>query len=136
MSFILVGFGLICAFAGIQSLRRSHEILTSGQKTDAVVVAIERASFTERSQAKGWRAIYSYKDQHGREHRYPGGRISTSKTSFKLGERLPVVFDPGSPNEVVEAGSLKIYAGSALYLLFASAMIAVGVAAYIYDWAL
>ncbi len=133
---LLTGFGLICLFLGITSLRQAREHYAKGQKADAVVVDIEEISWYPGGsgpQAHGFRAVYSYRDQAGNEHRLPGGTKSTSKAGFTLGEHKTIVYDPDSPTEVLDESS-KVYASGAFYLVMAVAMIVVGILGFLNNW--
>lgn|GEM_PF-4142538 len=133
MSVVLIGFGLICLLIGVASMRKAREFYANGQEVEAVVTEISEITWygTDGRQARGFRAVYSYKDADGKEHQVPGNSRSTLKSQFSLGERKTVVINPDAPTEVLDEQA-KVNATGTVYIAGSLVMIAAGVAWFIY----
>ncbi len=136
MSIIIILFGLVFLWAGVINWRESREHFRRGQKTEAVIVALEDTYIqnTESLQsAKAYRAVYAYTDNDGNEHRMPGRRKSTRKGAFKIGARKIVYFDPDFPMQALDTPT-KVFSSLTFALVAGVAMVVFGIAALVLDW--
>ncbi len=136
MSIILIILGLVFLGAGVNGWRESREHFKRGQKTEAVIVALEDTyieSLDNKKSVKGYRAVYAYRDNDGNEHRMPGSRKSTSKSAFPIGARKTVFFNADRPMEVQDSPA-KVFSGLAFAVVAGACLVAVGIAALLLDW--
>ncbi len=137
-SIILIVFGLVFLWAGVNGWRESREHFKRGQKTEAVIVALENTHLqgTDNTKpVKGYRAIYAYRDEDGNAHQMPGSGKSTRKGAFPIGARKTVFFNPDRPIEVQDSPA-RVFS-SLTFALVAGAgagMIAFGIADLVLDW--
>jgi hypothetical protein len=135
VSVIIIIFGLVFLYAGVNGLREARAHFNRGQQTDAVIVELgdTYTSNTDGPRKKAYYAIYAYRDDAGNEHRIRGGHTSTSKGSFPIGKRKTVYYNPDFPMEVRDT-PLKEFSGLIFALVAGVAMVAFGVAAIALDW--
>lgn len=135
MAVIIILFGLVFVYSGLNGLREAREHFKRGQRTDAVIVELEDTSITgtDARTVKAYQAIYAYVDDDGKEHRIRGRRKSTRRSAFSIGGRKTVYFNPDFPTEVLDT-PLKEFSGLAFALVAGVCMVGFGVAAFLLDW--
>jgi hypothetical protein len=133
MSIILIVLGLVFLWAGVNGWRESREHFKRGQKTEAVIVALEDTWIETTENTQGYRAIYAYRDNDGNEHQIRGNRKSTRKGAFPIGARKTVFFTPDRPMEVQDSPA-KVFSGLTFALVAGAGMVAFGIAALVLDW--
>ncbi len=135
MSIILIVLGLIIFWGGMNSWRESRELFSRGQKTEAVIVAVEETTIfgSEAYSKKGYRAVYAYRDKDGNEHRMRGSRASTRKGAFPIGQRKTVFYNPDFPLEVQDTPA-KVFSGLTVAIVVGAGMVAFGITALLLDW--
>lgn len=137
MALILIIFGLIFLWAGVNGWRESREHYDNAQKTVATVVGL-KDTYTEPGQGKvvkAYVAIYAYQDNDGNEHRMEGRRKSTRKSSITIGKQKYVYFNPNNPMEVKES-QVAVFSGLIFAFIAGASMVGFGVAALVLDWKL
>ena len=136
MSFVLIILGLVFIGACVNGLRESREHFKRGQKTEAVIVALEETT-TQSTESGKWSkayyAVYAYRDNDGNEHRMRGSRVSTTKGTFTIGAPKTVFFNPDRPMEVQDSPA-KVFSGLTVGLIAGVGMVAFGIAALVLDW--
>jgi hypothetical protein len=135
MAFILIVFGLIFLWAGVNGWRESREHYDNAQKTVATVVG-HRDTYTEPGEGKvvkAYVAIYAYQDNDGNEHRMEGRRKSTRKSSLKIGTQKYVYFNPDNPTEVKDM-QVTVFSSLIFAFIAGAGMVGFGVAALLLDW--
>ncbi|TXS93050.1 DUF3592 domain-containing protein [Parahaliea maris] len=137
MSVIIIVFGLVFVYTGVNGLREARMHFNRGQKTEAVIVELQDTTITgtDTRTVKAYQAIYAYRDDDGNEHRIEGRRKSTRESAFPIGQRKTVYFNPDSPTEVFDT-PLKEFSGLTFALIAGVCMVAFGVAALVLDWEL
>ncbi|MEM1155061.1 MAG: DUF3592 domain-containing protein [Pseudomonadota bacterium] len=134
MSVIIILFGAIILFAGVNSWRESREHFRRGQKTEAVIVALREVTIHSGSRpSQGYQAVYAYRDSDGNEHQTLGSRASTRKGAFPIGKRKTVVFNPDYPEEVQDT-PVAVFLGLTVSIVAGAGMVAFGIAAFLLDW--
>ena len=133
MSIILIVLGLVFLWAGVNGWRESREHFKHGQKTEAVIVALEDTWIETTENTQGYRAIYAYRDNDGNEHQMRGSRKSTRKGAFPIGARKTVFFNPDRPMEVQDSPA-KVFSGLTFALVAGAGMVAFGIAALVLGW--
>ncbi|MEM1229358.1 MAG: DUF3592 domain-containing protein [Pseudomonadota bacterium] len=136
MSIILIVFGLIFVYAGVQGWRESREHFGNAHKTEASIVAVRETTIqTDGGWHKAYQAIYAYRDKDDNEHRLRGRHTSTRKGAFPIGTSKTVYYNPDSPEEVQDTPA-KEFSGLIIAIVAGVGMLAFGAAALFFGWSL
>lgn len=134
MSFIIILFGAVILWSGVNGWRESREHFQRGQKTEAVIVALKEEMIHGTDTPKqGYRAVYAYRDADGNEHQTLGRHASTRRGAFPIGKRKTVFYNPDSPDEVQDT-PMAVFSGLSVSIVAGAGMVAFGIAALLLDW--
>ncbi len=114
--------GLVLAFFALKHYRLSSKIMAVGVRTEAEVIDF----ITIRdSDGDAFKPAFEYVDLAGTKKVY-NGEIAYSQPTMKIGDKLPIIFNPNNDGEVKLASYWGIYRWTIVLLMLSSPFLIIG----------
>lgn len=114
---IFLVIGLALAVGGIYWLQRTRQFVAGATQTTGQIVSVAAPpSRTYHPTNRTWAPVIRFRDAVGREVTFTSN-FSTSGMQSRIGERVPVLYDPQDSSQAQMGGGFPLYAGPAIVLV-------------------
>jgi len=120
--------GMILLYFAMRSYNNTRDLLSTGIKTTATVVEMITVSSSDGSTYK---PVFEFTDRRHEIRRYES-KISSSPPSYKVGEKVKIVYDQKEEDEVKTISFWGLYRWCIILLCIASPLLIIGVGYLLY----
>ncbi len=111
---VFMAAGGLVAYLGLQSYFSTEDLLKNGTRTDGAVLRIEeKVTHDSEGTHRTYRPVIGYETGSGAKIEF-STRMSTSANSYRVGQKVGVIYDPAAPAEAVIDSPGEIYGSSAM----------------------
>ena len=120
--------GMVLLYFAMRSYNNTRDLLSTGIKTTATVVEMITVSSSDGSTYK---PVFEFTDYRHEIRRYES-KIGSSPPSYKVGEKVKIVYDQKEEDEVKTISFWGLYRWSIILLCIASPLLIIGVGYLLY----
>lgn len=112
---VFAGIGLLLLVIGTYVYSREQAFITGATRTEGRIVRMQESHDDDGTT---YRPVFEFTDARGQT--YTGvSRVGTSHPSRKIGDAVPVLYDPANPDEARIASYFQLHIGSFVLSLLA-----------------
>ena len=99
LGIILVAVGCIAGLFGCQELEDLKSLIETGEQTQATVIKVDYLSPSKQGDQGQYIPIVQWQSKQGKSIEVRANLSSPQGTTYRVGNKLNVIYDPDQPNE-------------------------------------